>query len=155
MASDLSEWHARIDEASGRIYALAQQTPVALIEDDQRLGSARAFLKLEHLQRTGSFKLRGATNKVLSLSPEEAANGVITSSTGNHALGVATAARCRGINAEVFVSSQVALKKLRLIEDCGARIRHAETILWRQKSLPAPPQPPPGKPTSRPTTTPM
>ena len=125
MASDLSEWHARIDEASGRIYALAQQTPVALIEDDQRLGSARAFLKLEHLQRTGSFKLRGATNKVLSLSPEEAANGVITSSTGNHALGVATAARCRGINAEVFVSSQVALKKLRLIEDCGARIRHS------------------------------
>jgi len=125
MASDFSEWHARIADASGRIYALAQQTPVALIEDDQRLGSAQAFLKLEHLQRTGSFKLRGATNKVLSLSPEEASNGVITSSTGNHALGVATAARYRGINAEVFVSSQVAPKKLRLIEECGARIRHS------------------------------
>jgi len=125
MASDLCEWHARIADASIRIYTLVQQTPVALIEDDQRLGSARAFLKLEHLQRTGSFKLRGATNKVLSLSPEEAANGVITSSTGNHALGVATAARYRGIGVEVFVSSQVAPKKLRLIEDCSARIRHS------------------------------
>src|SRR5271157_1405242 len=125
MTSDLSEWHARIDEASGRIYALAQQTPVALIEDDQRLGSARAFLKLEHLQRTGSFKLRGATNKVLSLSPEEAANGVVTSSTGNHALGVATAAQYRGIDAEVFVSLQVSPEKLRLIQDCGARTRSA------------------------------
>ena len=76
MASDLSEWLARIVEASGRIYELVQQTPVALIEDDPRLGSVRAFLKLEHLQKTGSFKLRGATNKVLSLSPEEAAKGV-------------------------------------------------------------------------------
>src|SRR5271157_1084777 len=125
MTSDLSEWRARIAEASGRIYELAEHTPVALIEDDQRLGSARAFLKLEHLQRTGSFKLRGATNKVLSLSPEEAANGVITSSTGNHALGVATAARYRGVGAEVFVSSQVSPQKLRLIENCGARIRCA------------------------------
>src|SRR5271165_5175344 len=123
-ATDLSFWLARVSEAHGRIYELVQQTPAVLIEDDPRLGSVRPYLKLEHLQKTGSFKLRGATNKVLSLSPEEAANGVVTSSTGNHALGVATAARHRGINAEVFVSSQVALKKLRLIEDCGARIRH-------------------------------
>jgi threonine dehydratase len=125
MPSDLSAWRARIAEACGRIYALAQQTPIALVEDDQRLGSTRALLKLEHLQRTGSFKLRGATNKVLSLSPEEAANGVITSSTGNHAVGVATAARDHGIDAEVLVSWQVAPTKLRLIEACGARIHHS------------------------------
>ena len=122
MARDLAEWRARIEEASGRIYQLVAQTPIALIEGDSRISSPRAFLKLEHLQKTGSFKLRGATNKILSLSPEEAAKGVITSSTGNHALGVATAARSRGIDAEVFVSSQVSAKKLRLIEDCGARI---------------------------------
>jgi len=125
MPTDLSEWMARIAEASRRIYELVQQTPVALIEDDLRLDSARAFLKLEHLQRTGSFKLRGATNKVFSLSPEEAANGVVTSSTGNHALGVATAARYRGIDAEVFVSSHVSPEKLRFIQDCGAQIRHS------------------------------
>jgi len=122
MARDLAEWQARIEEASGRIYQLVDQTPIALLEGDSRISSPRAFLKLEHLQKTGSFKLRGATNKILSLSPEEAAKGVITSSTGNHALGVATAARSRGIDAEVFVSSQVSAKKLRLIEDCGARI---------------------------------
>ena len=121
-ATDLSFWLARVSEAHGRIYELVQQTPAVLIEDDPRLGSVRPYLKLEHLQKTGSFKLRGATNKVLSLSPEEAANGVVTSSTGNHALGVATAARHRGIDTEVFVSSQVSAKKLRLIEDCGARI---------------------------------
>ena len=125
MPTDLSEWMARIAEASRRIYELVQQTPVALIEDDLRLDSARAFLKLEHLQRTGSFKLRGATSKVFSLSPEEAANGVVTSSTGNHALGVATAARYRGIDAEVFVSSHVSPEKLPLIQDCGAQIRHS------------------------------
>ena len=125
MASDSREWHARIVEASARIYELVQQTPVVPVEDDPRVGSVRAFLKLEHLQNTGSFKLRGATNKVLSLSPEEAAQGVITSSTGNHALGVATAARYRGIGAEVFVSSQISPKKLRLIESCGARIRQS------------------------------
>ncbi len=125
MTGDFSDWRARIAEASGRIYELIKPTPVVPIQDDRRLGSARAFLKLEHLQRTGSFKLRGAANRVLGLSPEEAANGVITSSTGNHALGVATAARYREIGAEVFVSSQVSATKLRLIEDCGARIRTA------------------------------
>jgi threonine dehydratase len=125
MTGDLSEWCTRIVEAGNRIYELAQPTPVAAIEDNQRLGSGRAFLKLEHLQKTGSFKLRGATNKVLSLAPQEASKGVITSSTGNHALGVATAARYRGIGAEVFVCSQVSPEKLHLIEASGARIRCA------------------------------
>jgi threonine dehydratase len=125
MAADLSEWHTKIVEAGNRIYELAQPTPVAMIEDDPRLGAARAFLKLEHFQKTGSFKLRGAANKVLSLSPEEASKGVITSSTGNHALGVATAAGYRGIGAEVFVCSQVSPKKLQLIEGCSAIVRSA------------------------------
>jgi threonine dehydratase len=125
MATDFCAWHARIVEAGARIHELVRQTPVVLIEDDSRLDSVRAFLKLEHLQRTGSFKLRGATNRVFSLSDQEAAQGVVTSSTGNHALGVGTAARHRGIDAEVFVSSQVSPKKLRLIEDCGARIRQS------------------------------
>ena len=125
MDGEFSEWRAKIAEAGARIYELAQQTPVTLIEDDPRLDSVQAFLKLEHLQKTGSFKLRGATNKILSLSPQEAAKGVITSSTGNHALGVATAARYRGVDAEVFVSSQVSPEKLRLIETCGAWIRQS------------------------------
>ncbi len=123
MAVNLSQWLDRINLASDRIYELVEQTPVVLLDGEDGTGPVRAFLKLEHLQRTGSFKLRGATNKVLDLSPAEAALGVVTSSTGNHGLGVATAARHRGIDAEVFVSSHVSPAKLRLIEESGARIR--------------------------------
>lgn len=125
MASDFCEWRARIAEAGARIYELVQRTPVVLIENEPRFDGVRAFLKLEHLQRTGSFKLRGATNKVFSLSDAEATEGVVTSSTGNHALGVAAAARHRGIDAEVFVSSQVSPMKWRLVEDRGGRIRQS------------------------------
>jgi threonine dehydratase len=73
----------------------------------------------------GSFKLCGATNNVLCLPTDLAARGVVTSSTGNHGLGVAAASRYRGVPAEVFVSSQVPPKKLRMIENYGARIRQA------------------------------
>ncbi len=125
MSVDLLDWQARVVEARDRIHALVRETPVALIVGKEYAGSARAYLKLEHLQTTGSFKLRGAANKVLSLSPDVAARGVVTSSTGNHGLGVAAASRYRGVDAEVFVSSQVSSKKLRMMEDYGARIRQA------------------------------
>ncbi len=78
-----------------------------------------AYAKLEQLQTTGSFKLRGATNKLMSLSPQEAAAGVITSSTGNHGLGVAAAAKILGIDAEVFLSSQVSQAKQRKNHQAG------------------------------------
>ena len=115
---------SEIEAACNRIYGLVQKTPVARLPHEERVpGSTRAYAKLEQLQVTGSFKLRGATNKVLSLSPEEAAAGVVTSSTGNHGLGVAAAAKFRGIDAEVFLSSQVPEAKWRKIESYGARIR--------------------------------
>jgi len=123
MNPDLHLWRNRIEEAHGRIRNLVRQTLVVLIDDEPRAASARAFVKMEHLQKTGSFKLRGATNRILSLSPEEAARGVIASSTGNHGLAVAAAAAHRGIQAEVYVCSQVSPKKLRLIEEYGARIQ--------------------------------
>ena len=123
MDASLLAWRTKIEEARTRIYDLVQPTPVAPIENEARGASARAFLKMEHLQKTGSFKLRGATNKILSLSPDEAAHGVIASSTGNHGLAVAAAARHRGVQAEVYVCSQVSPKKLRLIEDYGARVQ--------------------------------
>jgi len=115
-----------IEEACTRIYGLARQTPVARLPRDSRLPSSlRAFAKMEQQQVTGSFKLRGACNKIFSLSPEMAAKGVVTSSTGNHGLGVAAAARFRGIEAEVYLSSQVPQAKWRKIASYGARIRTA------------------------------
>jgi threonine dehydratase len=112
MGIDLLEWQSRILEASDRIYDLVRETPVALIQGDAKLSATRAYVKLEHLQQTGSFKLRGAANKLFSLSPEVAARGVVTSSTGNHGLAVAAASQHRGIEAEVFVSSQVSPRNL-------------------------------------------
>ena len=112
--------------ACNRIYGLVKQTPVARLPRDSRVPtSARVYAKLEQLQVTGSFKLRGATNKILGLSPEVAAAGVVTSSTGNHGLGVAAAAKFRGVDAEVFLSSQVPEAKWKKIESYGARIRMA------------------------------
>jgi threonine dehydratase len=125
MDIDLFEWKRQIGEARDRIHELVHQTPVVLIQGDAKLSSTHAYLKLEHLQQTGSFKLRGAANKLFSLSPEVAARGVVTSSTGNHGLGVAAASKHRGIEAEIFMSSQVSSKKLHMIDAYGARITHA------------------------------
>jgi threonine dehydratase len=125
MSIDLLDWQGRIIEARDRIQEMVRETPVALIEGEKAFGPGRAYLKLEHLQTTGSFKLRGAANKVLSLSPDVATRGVVTSSTGNHGLGVAAASRHRGIEVEIFVSPQVSPKKLRRMEEYGARIRQA------------------------------
>lgn len=102
-----------------RIAPLVRKTP---LEHSAELG---AFLKLEHLQFTGSFKFRGASNKIALLTPEQAAAGVVTASNGNHGLGVAAASQARGIAAEVFVSSHVSASKARRIEAMGARIHSA------------------------------
>src|SRR5262249_697464 len=84
---------------------------------------AQLFFKLENLQQTGSFKLRGASNKVLSLDPYRAARGVIAASNGNHGLGVARACRRAGTAAEVYVSSQVSPEKAKRIGEFGAAIQ--------------------------------
>jgi threonine dehydratase len=113
-----------IDEAANRVYSLVRETPlVPLPRDARRPLAAGAYAKLEQLQITGSFKLRGATNKLMSLGPQQVAAGVITSSTGNHGLGVAAAAKFLGLDAEVFLSAQVTQGKRDKILAQGARIR--------------------------------
>lgn len=119
-----------IHEAAKRIYSVVRETPLVPLPGNVPLPSGArppapgmAYAKLEQLQATGSFKLRGATNKLMSLSPREAAAGVITSSTGNHGLGVAAAAKVLGIDAEVFLSSQVPPAKQKKIIEQGGRIR--------------------------------
>ena len=109
----------RILAAHERLRGLVRETPV---EYAPELG---AWLKLEHLQTTGSFRFRGACNKVALLTPEQAAAGAVTASNGNHGLGVAAAAEARGIAAEVFVSSHVSEGKARRIEALGAKLHRA------------------------------
>jgi threonine dehydratase len=111
-----------IDAAAARIYSVVKETPLVPMPVPAG-GSGVVFAKLEQQQTTGSFKLRGATNKLMSLSPAASAAGVIASSTGNHGLGVATAARLLGVDAEVFLSAQVTAAKREKIRERGARIR--------------------------------
>ena len=106
-----------------RIRPYVRETPV---EEWKAAGShATVFLKLEHLQHTGSFKFRGASNKIALLSAADAAKGVVAASNGNHGLGVAAAAAARGIPAEVFVSAQVSPAKAVRIAAQGALLRQA------------------------------
>ena len=83
---------------------------------------SRLTLKLENLQVTGSFKSRGATNKVLSLAPEEAARGLVTASGGNHGLGVAFAGRLAGVPATIYLPANVPPAKAEKLEKWGARV---------------------------------
>jgi threonine dehydratase len=121
---DVAAWVARVEAARTRIYSVAKVTPVSEFSMPHQPGTT-LLVKREDLQTTGSFKVRGATNKVLSLTAEQASRRVITSSTGNHGLAVAAAARYRGIEAEVFVSQHVSEKKLDRMREYGARIRFA------------------------------
>ncbi len=81
------------------------------------------FLKLENRQPTGSFKLRGATNAVLSLSENERKQGLVTASTGNHGRALAHAASTQGLTATICLSSLVPRNKVEAIRDLGADVR--------------------------------
>lgn len=116
-----------ISAAYGRIRVSVVETPVEDVSDLFPQTRTRAYFKMENLQDTGSFKLRGATNKILGLSKLQAEAGVIAASNGNHGLGVAEAARRADISAEVFVSTQVSPEKARRIEHRGASIRSVGT----------------------------
>lgn len=114
-----------VAQAYHRIRAAVLETPLEAVPSLAPLDDINLLLKMENLQHTGSFKLRGATNKILSLTREQAGRGVIAASNGNHGVAVAEAARRNGISAEVYVSSYVSAVKARRIADHGAVIRRA------------------------------
>jgi threonine dehydratase len=114
---------AQVTEAAERIRLVVVETPVEQIEGLAPNIESEVFFKLENLQNTGSFKLRGASNKILFLSTAEAARGVIAASNGNHGLGVAAAAERAGIAAEVYISNHVSPSKARRIQEYGASIK--------------------------------
>lgn len=106
-------------EAESRIRRHVRETPVDHSLHLSRLGNGDVYLKLEHLQHTGSFKLRGATNKILSLTPEQLRQGVVAASTGNHGLGVCYAARQAGAQATIYLPRDVSESKLAMIKHLG------------------------------------
>lgn len=83
---------------------------------------ANVFYKCENLQKTGSFKIRGACNKIAKLSDDEKANGVIASSAGNHAQGVALGAKMSGINATIVMPATAPKAKVEATKNYGAKV---------------------------------
>ena len=102
---------ADVREAQSRIGDAIYQTPCAYSESLSRLTGCELYLKLENLQMTGSFKERGSLNKILQLDEQQKAAGVITASAGNHAQGVAHAARLCGIRATSVMPDTTPLAK--------------------------------------------
>ena len=108
--------------AAQRIHGVAHRTPVLTSRTlDQRVG-AHTKLKGEHLQRTGSFKFRGAYNKIASIAPEERAKGVVAFSSGNHAQAVALAASLLGASATIVMPADAPELKLAATRGYGAEI---------------------------------
>ena len=109
--------------ARQRIAGRVLKTPMRRSQALERLAGAPVWLKCEHHQTTGSFKLRGATNAVLSLSDEERSRGVVTFSTGNHGRALSHAAIAAGTRAVVCMSALVPQNKVEAIRALGADVR--------------------------------
>ena len=101
---------------------VARVTPVYGSETFSRLAGREVQLKAENLQRTGSFKIRGAVNKLASLGEAERAAGVVAASAGNHAQAVAWAAREAGVRATIFVPQDAPMAKVEATRSYGAKV---------------------------------
>ena len=124
MATKTAPTLADVEAARGRVIGHARVTPVYGSETLSRRAQRKVWLKAENLQRTGSFKVRGAVNKLSQLGDEERAAGVIAASAGNHGQAVAWAARELGIKATVFMPQDAPMAKIEATRNYGA-----ETVL--------------------------
>jgi threonine dehydratase len=127
-------WDA-IREAHARITPRIHRTPVLTSQSLDALAAAQFFFKCDNFQKTGSFKIRGAANAILSLTDAEAARGIVTPSSGNHGAAVACAAAWRGVPAYIVMPKNAPAVKCRAVESYGGRITFSEpTITSRQET---------------------
>ncbi|HLZ13116.1 MAG TPA: pyridoxal-phosphate dependent enzyme [Candidatus Acidoferrum sp.] len=126
---------AEIAEAHARIAARIHRTPVMTSETFDRMAGARLFFKCDNLQKTGSFKIRGAANAILSLSEEEARRGIVTQSSGNHAAAVACAAAWRGAKAWIVMPKNAPRVKCEAVESYGGKIAFCEPTISARKAM--------------------
>ena len=111
-----------IQKASDRLSKVAHKTPIAYAPILSGLVNHNVYLKKENLQITGSFKLRGAFNKIATLMEEKKPTGVVAASAGNHAQGVAFSAKHFGIKATIFMPESTPLNKVQGVESYGAKV---------------------------------
>jgi threonine dehydratase/serine racemase len=128
---------AAIAAAAERLRGVVHRTPIATCATLDRLAGRALFFKCEQLQKAGAFKFRGASNAVLALSDADAARGVVTHSSGNHAAALALAARRRGIAAHVVMPRTASPLKRRAVEEYGGRIVLCEPTLAAREAAAA------------------
>jgi threonine dehydratase len=114
-------------DARERIAGAIHRTPLVHSETLSSLSGVQVYLKLENLQKTGSFKIRGACSKIFSLPPEEGRRGIITASSGNHGQAVAYASRMRGYSATVIMPEGGSPVKAASIKGYGAELLYCGT----------------------------
>src|SRR2546421_8656054 len=112
--------------AHARIAPRIHRTPVLTSASLNAIAGAGLFFKCENLQKTGSFKIRGASNAILSLTEQEVARGIVTQSSGNHGAAVACAAAWRGVPAWIVMPKNAPPVKARAIEAYGGKITYCE-----------------------------
>lgn len=113
------------EQARERIGNAIKPTPLIFSDVFSREYANQVYIKPENLQNTGSFKIRGAYNKILQLSQEERERGLIAASAGNHAQGVASAAQKLGVEAVIVMPKATPLTKVEATQDYGAQV-----VLW-------------------------
>lgn len=126
-----------VKAAHEKIRSHIRKTPLEFSQQLSEQTGNEVYLKLENWQKTGSFKIRGAVNKMLSLSDEEQQKGIITASAGNHGLGVAHAAKLLGIQGKIIVPENASLAKIKALQNYeldllkrGDDYDEAEEIAW-------------------------
>src|SRR5438552_10351178 len=129
-------WEA-ITAAHQRIALQIHRTPVLRSATLDAMCGAELFFKCENLQKTGSFKIRGATNAIFSLSDEEASRGIVTHSSGNHAAAVSCAAAWRGIPAWIVMPKNAPTVKCKAVEAYGGKITFCEPKISARKEAAA------------------
>src|SRR3989440_2105957 len=132
-ASPTPTWE-EIESAHARIALRIHRTPVMRSATLDALCGAQLFFKCENLQKTGSFKIRGATNAIFSLTDAEAAHGIVTPSSGNHGAAVGCAAAWRGIPAWIVMPKNAPAVKAAAIEGYGGKIVFCEPTVTARKA---------------------
>jgi len=120
VAVDLST--EEIERARRRLQGIVKPTPMLRSDTLERIVEAEVFLKPENLQKTGSFKIRGAYNRVVALAPEEASRGVIAASAGNHGQALAFAATRAGVRATIVMPRTAAIAKVDATRGYGQEV---------------------------------
>jgi threonine dehydratase len=126
-------WEA-IVAAHTRIAPRIHRTPVLTSASLNAITGAQLFFKCENLQKTGSFKIRGASNAILSLTDNEVAKGIVTQSSGNHGAAVACAAAWRGVPAWIVMPKNAPTVKAKAIEGYGGKVIFCEPSVTARKA---------------------